>query len=84
MALDFLIQFSPRGLVDGYRYFFFSFSLLLKISSEIPKGLLPMKRTRAKKGGQRKEKEGPTEVLDVKGTGGQEAHLSESCSSMIL
>ena len=37
-----------------------------------------MKRTRAKKGGQRKEKEGSTEGLDVKGTGGQEAHLSES------
>ena len=43
-----------------------------------------MKRTRAEKGGQRKEKEGPTEGLDVKGTGGQEAHLSESCSTPIL
>ena len=64
--------------MDGYGFFFFSFSLLLKISSEIPKRLLPMKRTRAKKGGQRKEKEGSTEGLDVKGTGGQEAHLSES------
>lgn len=84
MTLEFLIQFSPRGLVDGYRCFFPSFSLLLKISSEIPKGLLSMKRTRAEKGGQRKEKEGPTEGLDVKGTGGQEAHLSESCSTPIL
>lgn len=84
MALEFLIQFSPRGLVDGYGYFSSSFSLLLKISSEIPKGLLPMKRTLAENRGQRKEKEGPTEELDVKGTGGQEAHLNESCSSLIL
>lgn len=63
--------------------FFFSLSLLFKIASEILKGLLPMKRTRVKKGGQSKE-EGPAEELDVKGTGDQEAHLSESYSSQIL
>lgn len=35
--------------------FLFLSSLLLKIVLEVLKGLLPMKRTRAGKGGQRKE-----------------------------